>query len=296
MSPKTVLILILKKVITINIIASIITNIVITNIITNICYIIIIIILYHYYIAYRKLARIIHPDKCQDAKAEEAFKLLSQANNCLSNTDSRRMYDMTGSDTSDGGGGGFPGGFPGGFGGGGFGGGVDMNDLFANIFAQAAAAQQGQRRRGFGGGQPFVFTTSGFPNGMHQGGGVDLDELFRGMGVNVPRQRSSQNTQQHNDNTRNSNSNTDNNPEENPITNLIRSQYVQRFINIVKDVPPIISMPVAIFLGWFIVNHIGSFLYRKIYVMGVIFAFPPLKKYRLLILLGLFILDALSIL
>ena len=320
MSPKTVLILILKKVtfiistitllltsllltslltfITNIIITYIVTNIIITNIIiTNIitiCYIIIIILLYHYYIAYRKLARIIHPDKCQDAKAEEAFKLLSQANNCLSNADSRRMYDMTGSDTSDGGGGGFPGGFPGGFGGGG----VDMNDLFANIFAQAAAAQQGQRRRGFGGGQPFVFTSSGFPGGMHQGGGVDLDELFRGMGVNVPRQRSSQNTQrqQHNDNTRNSNNNTDDNPEENPITNLIRNQYVQRFINVVKDIPPIISMPVAIFLLVQFGSVVMGFLYRKLYVMGIIFTFNPLKKYTLLILLGLFILDALSIL
>ena len=206
---------------------------------------------------------------------------------------------MTGSDTSDGGGGGFPGGFPGGFGGGG----VDMNDLFANIFAQAAAAQQNQRRRGFGGGQPFVFTTSGFPGGgMNQGfpggfggGGVDLDELFRGMGVNVPRQRS-QNTPQHNDNTRNSNTNTNNNPEEDPITSLIRNPYVQRLINVVKDIPPIILMPVAIFLLVQFGSIVIGFLYRKLYICGIILTFNPLKKYTLLIVLGLFILDALSIL
>lgn len=246
------------------------------------------------------MARVIHPDKCQDPKAEDAFKLLSQANNCLSNADSRRMYDMTGSDTSDGGGGG--GGFPGGFQGFPGGGGVDMNDLFANIFAQAAAAQNGQRR-GFGGGQPFVFT-SGFPGGARGGfqsfpgggmhsGGIDLDEIFRGMGHGIPRQRSTRSPQ----NSSNNNNRTNDNVEpDDPVSSLIRNPYVQRIINIVKDVPPMILMPVAVLLLVQFGSLFMGFIYRKIYIMCLLFTFNPLKKYTLSILLGLFVLDALGIL
>ena len=200
---------------------------------------------------------------------------------------------MTGSDTSDGGGGG---GFPGG-------GGVDMNDLFANIFAQAAAAQHGQRR-GFGGGQPFVFT-SGFPGssrgfqgfpggGMH--GGIDLDEIFRGMGAGVPRQRSTR-SPQNSSSSSNSNSRNDENVEpDDPVSSLIRNPYVQRIISIVKDVPPMILMPVAIFLVIQFGSLVMGFIYRKIYIMCILMTFNPLKKYTLSILPGLFVLDALGIL
>lgn len=207
------------------------------------------------------------------------------------------MYNMTGSDTSDGGGsgGGFPGfpggGFPGFQGGAG---GVDMNDLFANIFAQAAQQQQQQQRRG---AQPFVFTSSGFPGqgrggfpgGMH-GGGIDLDDLFRGMGA-MPRQPTRSSRSQNNNNDTHNNNDT---PED-PISSLIRNPYTQKIINIIKDVPPMILIPVIIFLVVQFGSLIFGFIYRKIYIMCVLFTFSPLKKYTLSTLLGLFILDYLQI-
>ncbi|XP_078158301.1 chaperone protein dnaJ 49-like isoform X2 [Carex rostrata] len=48
--------------------------------------------------AYRKLSLKIHPDKNKAPGAEEAFKNVSKAFNCLSNEQSRRNYDQTGSE------------------------------------------------------------------------------------------------------------------------------------------------------------------------------------------------------
>ncbi|XP_078158311.1 chaperone protein dnaJ 49-like isoform X2 [Carex rostrata] len=48
--------------------------------------------------AYRKLSLKIHPDKNKAPGAEEAFKNVSKAFNCLSNEELRRNYDQTGSD------------------------------------------------------------------------------------------------------------------------------------------------------------------------------------------------------
>lgn len=55
--------------------------------------------------AYRKLALRLHPDKCSSAGTEEAFKAVSAAFKGLETVQSRRMYDMTGSSDSSGGGG-----------------------------------------------------------------------------------------------------------------------------------------------------------------------------------------------
>ena len=62
--------------------------------------------------AYRKLALKLHPDKNTAPSAEQAFKIISAANDCLSDGDKRRIYDQTGMDGDDastGGGGGFRG-------------------------------------------------------------------------------------------------------------------------------------------------------------------------------------------
>ncbi|KAK9180201.1 hypothetical protein WN943_029408 [Citrus x changshan-huyou] len=48
--------------------------------------------------AYRKLSLKVHPDKNKAPGAEEAFKAVSKAFQCLSNDESRKKYDITGSD------------------------------------------------------------------------------------------------------------------------------------------------------------------------------------------------------
>ncbi|KAK3138985.1 hypothetical protein QOZ80_5AG0376160 [Eleusine coracana subsp. coracana] len=47
--------------------------------------------------AYRRLSLKVHPDKNKAPGAEDAFKLVSKAFNCLSNDQSRKTYDQTGS-------------------------------------------------------------------------------------------------------------------------------------------------------------------------------------------------------
>ncbi|XP_057766211.1 chaperone protein dnaJ 49-like [Salvia miltiorrhiza] len=48
--------------------------------------------------AYRKLSLKVHPDKNTAPGAEEAFKMVSKAFQCLSNEESRKKYDVVGSD------------------------------------------------------------------------------------------------------------------------------------------------------------------------------------------------------
>lgn len=48
--------------------------------------------------AYRKLSLKVHPDKNKAPGAEEAFKAVSKAFQCLSNQESKRKYDVSGSD------------------------------------------------------------------------------------------------------------------------------------------------------------------------------------------------------
>lgn len=48
--------------------------------------------------AYRKLSLKVHPDKNQAPGAEEAFKAVSKAFQCLSDEESRKRYDLVGSD------------------------------------------------------------------------------------------------------------------------------------------------------------------------------------------------------
>ncbi|KAJ8753110.1 hypothetical protein K2173_017654 [Erythroxylum novogranatense] len=48
--------------------------------------------------AYRKLSLKVHPDKNNSPGAEEAFKAVSKAFQCLSNEESRKKYELTGSE------------------------------------------------------------------------------------------------------------------------------------------------------------------------------------------------------
>ncbi|KAI5640865.1 hypothetical protein M9H77_00167 [Catharanthus roseus] len=48
--------------------------------------------------AYRKLSLKVHPDKNKAPGSEEAFKIVSKAFQCLSNEETRKKYDLVGSD------------------------------------------------------------------------------------------------------------------------------------------------------------------------------------------------------
>ena len=96
--------------------------------------------------AYRKLARQYHPDRNPgDARAEERFKEIQEANSILSDPEKRKAYDS--------GGGIFGSGFdPGAFrtAGGGFGGGLGdiISDLFGNATGRGGGAGAGAAPRG----------------------------------------------------------------------------------------------------------------------------------------------------
>ena len=84
--------------------------------------------------AYRKLAREFHPDRNPgDKKAEERFKLISQAHDVLSDADKRKAYDRSGTL------GGF--GVPGGFDAGSFSGG--FGDILSDLFGKGGQGGRG---------------------------------------------------------------------------------------------------------------------------------------------------------
>ncbi|MCB1283284.1 MAG: DnaJ domain-containing protein [Microthrixaceae bacterium] len=149
--------------------------------------------------AYRKLARVWHPDVNQSSEAEDRFKAISEAYDVLSDAETRKRYDAFGADfrkvppgtdpaawaraqrgatTGNGGGfggGGFSGGFGSAFGGGG-GGGGGFEDLLGGLFGQGRRSSGPQRgadqdaeiilslEEAFGGGERQV-TMSG-PTGV----------------------------------------------------------------------------------------------------------------------------------
>ncbi|KAI8342477.1 hypothetical protein BC941DRAFT_412908 [Chlamydoabsidia padenii] len=110
--------------------------------------------------AYRKLALQYHPDKnAGDTKAEARFKEVGEAYAILSDSQKKARYD-SGVDL-DGGMGGGAGGFEAG--------GVDINDIFAQMFAGGGGMGGGFPGGGMGGG----FSSGGFPGGgqrAHPGG------------------------------------------------------------------------------------------------------------------------------
>ncbi|WP_431043477.1 molecular chaperone DnaJ [Streptomyces sp. P1-3] len=116
--------------------------------------------------AYRKLAREFHPDANKgDAKAEERFKEISEANDVLADAKRRKEYDEARALFGNGG---FrPG--PGGPGGGSFN--FDLGDLFGG------AGQPGGAAGGFGGGLGDVF------GGLFGGRGTTRAQPRRGQDI-----------------------------------------------------------------------------------------------------------------
>ena len=111
--------------------------------------------------AYRKLALKLHPDKCREPGAEDAYKKVGAAYHCLSDPDKRAHYERFGSERQQGGAGGFQGQeaeelfrqfFGGGFGGpGGGGGGVRFHFGGPGFMFQNMANMRGDRAAGAGG-------------------------------------------------------------------------------------------------------------------------------------------------
>ncbi|KAL7145289.1 hypothetical protein ABFS83_07G071300 [Erythranthe nasuta] len=120
--------------------------------------------------AYRKLSLKVHPDKNQAPGAEEAFKMVSKAFQCLTNEESRRKYDVLGTEDEPvyqrrGGGGGAAGNGMRGFNGFYDGGDVDADEIFRNFF--------------FGGMNP----AANFGGGFNFGPGVRVRTGGGGGGV-----------------------------------------------------------------------------------------------------------------
>lgn len=124
--------------------------------------------------AYRKLALKLHPDKCSEPGAEEAFKKLSEAFSTLSDPQKRRIFDQCGADGLRGGGGG------------GGGGGMDINpeDIFQAFFG---GMQPGGATFMRGGAPGMQFSSGGGPGVFHfstssmGGGGFQTFNIGPGM-------------------------------------------------------------------------------------------------------------------
>lgn len=132
--------------------------------------------------AYRKLALKLHPDKCQERGAEEAFKKVGEAFGVLSDSSKRQQYDQFGPDA-----------FRGGGGGGGGAGAMSPEDLFEAFFAGAGGGHPFGRAAGgprvvFSsggmGGSTFHFSTMGGGPGFGSfgGGGPQLRQRRAGGG------------------------------------------------------------------------------------------------------------------
>lgn len=100
--------------------------------------------------AYRKLALKYHPDKNKEADAQEKFKEVSVAYECLSDSEKRRAYDQFGEQ------------------GAGMDGGIDPSDIFSSFFGG------GSRQRGEPKPKAIVHELS-----------VDLDAFFTGKTVKL---------------------------------------------------------------------------------------------------------------
>ena len=138
--------------------------------------------------AYKKLAVKYHPDKNPDnPQAEENFKRVAEAYDCLSDAQKRAAYDSYGKEGARAA---EQGGFPGGGGGGMRAHGVDPEEIFRQFFNQRGGGARGGFPGGargtafhFGGGNGAQFFVNGVPVGGRRrrqaraaGGGAEGDE------------------------------------------------------------------------------------------------------------------------
>ncbi|EXB53736.1 Chaperone protein dnaJ 49 [Morus notabilis] len=122
--------------------------------------------------AYRKLSLKVHPDKNKAPGAEEAFKAVSKAFQCLSNEENRKKYDLVGSDepvyerrTTRHAANGFNGGF--------YDAEFDADEIFRNFFFGGMAPATQFRGFSFGTGM------GPRPADHHHGSGVNLRALIQ---------------------------------------------------------------------------------------------------------------------
>jgi molecular chaperone DnaJ len=122
--------------------------------------------------AYRKLAMQYHPDRNQgDKAAEQKFKEVSEAYDCLKDEQKRAAYDRFGHAAFEGGGGGRPGAGPGGF---------DFGGGFADIFDEMFGEFMGRGRGGAGGGQG-----NNRGNDLRYNLEISLEDAFKGSTTQV---------------------------------------------------------------------------------------------------------------
>uniref|UniRef100_A0A6V3MWF3 J domain-containing protein n=1 Tax=Lotharella globosa TaxID=91324 RepID=A0A6V3MWF3_9EUKA len=102
--------------------------------------------------AYRKLALKLHPDKCSEDGAEDAFKKVGAAYHCLSDSDKRRRYDLSGTDSEQAQAGGHP----------------DVDEIFRQMFGQGGMHGGPGVRFHFGGPGMFFHHMGGQRQGQQQ--------------------------------------------------------------------------------------------------------------------------------